>query len=172
MTGSAHRSGARGLDRITNLPAEPNVRVLVLCADVGEGHVTVARTLTAALSQRADVEAVELRTDLGVMGPRFGRFLTNGFQVHLDEIGWTYELAYRVFFERSVPRAAAHLALAALGGRGLRRTIAEFRADVVVTEYPVLSAAALLAGVEAGGQPDRRAWASRRGPPADRQTVP
>jgi UDP-N-acetylglucosamine:LPS N-acetylglucosamine transferase len=61
--------------------------------------------------------------------------------VHLDDVGWTYELAYRVFFERAAPRQAAYLALAALGARGLRRTIADSGADVVVVEYPVLSAA-------------------------------
>ena len=117
------------------------VRVLVLCADIGEGHVTVARSLVNELSRRADVESVELRTDLDVMGRRFGRFMTNGFHLHLDRVGWTYELAYRVFFEHSLPRRAAQLALASLGGRGLRRTISASAADVVVTEYPVLSAA-------------------------------
>jgi UDP-N-acetylglucosamine:LPS N-acetylglucosamine transferase len=116
-------------------------RVLLLCADIGEGHVTVARSLAGALRRRQDVAAVELRTDLEVLGGRLGRFLTRGFRTHLDEIGWSYELAYRVFFERSLPRRAAHLALALLGGRSLRRTIAGFGADVVVTEYPVLSAA-------------------------------
>lgn len=116
-------------------------RVLILCADIGAGHVTVARTLADALRAREDVDAVELRTDLDVMGRRVGAFLNDGFDTHLDRIGWTYELAYRVFFELGPPRRGAHMALAALGGRGLRRTIADFDADVVVTEYPVLSAA-------------------------------
>lgn len=118
-----------------------DLRVLVLCADIGEGHVTVARALAAELTARDEVEAVELHTDLSVLGPRLGRFLTNGFRTHLEEVGWTYELAYRVFFEMAAPRLAGHLALAILGGRGLRGTIAAFRPDVVVTEYPVLSAA-------------------------------
>lgn len=115
--------------------------MLVLCADIGAGHVTVARALAVSLRDHDAVEEVGLRTDLDVMGPRLGGFLTDGFDTHLDQIGWTYELAYRVFFELGPPRHAAHMALAALGGRGLRRTIADFRADVVVTEYPVLSAA-------------------------------
>jgi processive 1,2-diacylglycerol beta-glucosyltransferase len=117
------------------------VRVLVLCADIGEGHVTVARALAADLESRSDVAAVELRTDLEVLGPRLGRMLTRGFHTHIEEIGWTYELAYRVFFGSSVARRASELALAALGGAGLRRTISEFGADVVVAEYPVISAA-------------------------------
>jgi UDP-N-acetylglucosamine:LPS N-acetylglucosamine transferase len=121
--------------------AGDGVRVLVMCADIGEGHVTVARSLADSLSARDDVASVAFRTDLGVMGPRFGRFMTNGFHTHMDDVGWSYELAYRVFFQLAAPRVAAHLALAALAGRGLRRTIAESRADVVVVEYPVLSAA-------------------------------
>ncbi len=117
------------------------MRVLVLCADIGEGHVTVARSLTADLSAHPDVAAVELRTDLDVLGPRLGAFLTHGFELHLDQLGWSYELAYRAFFERAPGRRLGHLALAALGGRALRRAIADFRADVVVVEYPLLSAA-------------------------------
>jgi processive 1,2-diacylglycerol beta-glucosyltransferase len=116
-------------------------RVLVLSADIGEGHVTAARSLTESLREHSGIDAVELRTDLSVMGPRLGRFLTRGFDTHLARIGWTYELAYRVFFEQELPRRAGQLALAVLGGRGLRRTIAAYRADVVVTEYPLLSAA-------------------------------
>ena len=103
--------------------------------------MTVARSLAADLKARDDVEAVELHTDLSVLGPRFGDFMSRGFHVHLDEPGWTYELAYRVCFQMALPRLVSHLALAALGARGLRRTIAAFRPDVVVAEYPVLSAA-------------------------------
>jgi processive 1,2-diacylglycerol beta-glucosyltransferase len=116
------------------------LRVLILCADVGEGHVTVARALAARLRARDDVAAVSLNTQLDVLGERFGGFMRGGFDLHLGRIGWSYELAYRIFFERRRPREAAHLALAAFGGRALRERIESFRADVVVTEYPVLSA--------------------------------
>ncbi|MGO9974674.1 MAG: hypothetical protein ACLP01_18075 [Solirubrobacteraceae bacterium] len=85
--------------------------------------------------------AVRLSTSLDVLGPRLGRFLTHGFHVHLEKVGWTYELAYRVFMEHAAPRRAGQLALAILGGRALRRTIAAFHADVVVAEYPLISAA-------------------------------
>lgn len=103
--------------------------------------MSTARALTTSLDAHSQVDVVELRTDLSVMGPRMGRFMTGGFRMHLDRIGWTYELAYRVFFERRFPREVGQLALGLLGGRGLLRTIADFRADVVVAEYPVLSAA-------------------------------
>jgi processive 1,2-diacylglycerol beta-glucosyltransferase len=135
MTSQGNGAARQGAD------GDHGIRVLVMCADIGEGHVTVARSLALSLRARDDVSRVEFRTDLEVMGPRFGRFMTNGFRVHLDEVGWSYELAYRVFFQLAAPRHAAHLALAALSSRGLRRTIADSGADVVVVEYPVLSAA-------------------------------
>lgn len=122
-------------------PDAGGLRVLVLAAAIGEGHLTVGRALEAELREHPAVAEVTLRTDLEVMGPRLGRFLTRGFHLHLDQVGWSYDLAYRVFFEMGVPRSAAHLALAALGAEGLQRTVAEQAADVVVVDYPVLSAA-------------------------------
>jgi hypothetical protein len=41
-----------------------------------------------------EVAEVELRTSLEVMGPRLGRFLERGFRRHIEQIGWSYELAY------------------------------------------------------------------------------
>jgi len=117
------------------------VRVLVLTAGIGDGHVTVARTLAEQLSREEKVEEVGLVTDLGVMGPKLGGLLTRGFHTHIERIGWSYELAYQVFFRLPWPRRAGQLALAALGSRSLRATIAGFRADIVVAEYPVLSVA-------------------------------
>lgn len=117
------------------------LRVMVLCAAIGEGHLTVARELVTQLRARPDVEAVDFHTDLSILGERFGRFMTSSFELHLEQIGWTYELAYRVFYELAPARRLGRLALTALSARALRRAIGAFGADVVVTEYPVLSAA-------------------------------
>jgi len=115
--------------------------VLVLCADIGEGHVTVARSLVSQLEARDDVAEVALRADIEVLGPRLGAFLRSGFHTHLEQIGWTYDLAYRVFVGMTLPRRAGQLALAALSSRALRRAVADSGADVVVAEYPVISSA-------------------------------
>src|SRR5205807_9307349 len=83
-------------------PPARGARVLILCADIGEGHVTVARALAARLRQRPEVDTVEMRDDLRVMGPWFGAFMDRGFHAHLDGIGqpdravqrFSYELGY------------------------------------------------------------------------------
>jgi processive 1,2-diacylglycerol beta-glucosyltransferase len=116
------------------------LRVLILCAEIGEGHVTVARALARQLGDRPEVEDVDLRTSLEVLG-RLGRFLESGFHLHLEQIGWTYELAYQAF-GRSRPGVwFGQRALAVLGGRGLLKAVAASEADVVVAEYPLFSAA-------------------------------
>ena len=120
-----------------------------MCARIGQGHVTVAQALASDLLTHNEVAAVELRDDLRVLGAGFGRFMELGLRAQLRQIGspthplrrLSYELGYRLFFERALPRRAGHLALMTLGGRGLLRTIAAFGADVVVADYPVLSAA-------------------------------
>jgi processive 1,2-diacylglycerol beta-glucosyltransferase len=117
------------------------VRVLVLTADIGEGHVTAARSLAGRLRDRPEVEHVELHTGLDVLGPRLGRFLTRNFHTHLEQARWTYDLSYEVFFRRSLPRRGAQRVLGLLSARGLTNTLEDFGADVVVTEFPVLSAA-------------------------------
>jgi UDP-N-acetylglucosamine:LPS N-acetylglucosamine transferase len=121
-------------------PSVPGLRVLIMCADIGAGHLTVAHSLAAQLRDRPEVAEVRVTEDLSVLGPRLGRFLSAGFRTHLERIGWSYDLAYRAFFNPRLPRAAGQLALAGLGHRGLARTVTEFGPDVVVTEYPVLSA--------------------------------
>ncbi len=117
------------------------LRVLVLCAEIGEGHLTNARALSEGLRRHSAVSQVELRTDLRVIGRRLGDSMERGFHTHLERVGWTYDLAYRVFFERELPRRAGQLALGLLGARGLLKTVSGARPDVVVAAYPVLSAA-------------------------------
>lgn len=124
------------------------IRVLVLCAEIGEGHLTAANALAAELRTREVVSGVALRTDLQVLGRRFGRFMELGLRAHLGGIGsphdqlsrLSYELGYRLFFERALPRAAGQRALLALGGSGLLETVSKSAADVVVADYPVISA--------------------------------
>jgi UDP-N-acetylglucosamine:LPS N-acetylglucosamine transferase len=117
------------------------MRVLALSAAIGEGHVTAVRSLVERLERRPEVHEVGLRTDLEVLGPRLGRFLTRGFHTHLEQARWTYDLSYELFFRRSLPRQLAQRVLGLLSAGGLTATIDQFRPDVVVTEFPVLSAA-------------------------------
>jgi processive 1,2-diacylglycerol beta-glucosyltransferase len=115
------------------------VRVLILCADVGAGHVTVVEALAERLQRRADVRDVTVSTTLTVLGERFGRFLMRGFERHL-EVKWTYDLAFRLVMGFAPARWFGITALYRLGGRPLLRFIERERPDVIVAEYPLINA--------------------------------
>jgi processive 1,2-diacylglycerol beta-glucosyltransferase len=117
-----------------------STRVLMLSADNG-GEAPATRALSESLRDHPEVASVESCTDLSVIGPRFGRLLSGGFDIHLGRLGWSNELTYRVFHEYEFVREAGQLALALIGGRALRRTVASRRVDVVVSAHPLLSAA-------------------------------
>lgn len=126
------------------------VRVLVVSADVGESHAVMARALVRELESRPDVAAVTLLGDFSVLGSKLSGTLSRGYRFHLGRVGWSYELAYRVFTGVKPAKRFGELALYALGGRALARAIAPHRPDVVVSTHPVLNP--VLAGLRRSGR--------------------
>lgn len=126
------------------------MRVLILSADVGESHAAMAAALARGLRRRAEVEAVEVRSDFEVLGPRLGTLLPRGFDYHLGRVQWSYDLAYRLFTGFSPARRFGEHALYRLGGRSLERTISAHAPDVVVSVYPVMNP--VLARLRAAGR--------------------
>lgn len=119
----------------------PRPRVLLLSADVGEGHVAAARAIGADVEAHAPGAEVVLRNDFGVLGPVLDFVFSRGFRFHIGRVGWSYDLLYRFFMSRAAApaRAVSRRVLRALGGPPLLREIAAVRPDVVVSTYPVLT---------------------------------
>ena len=114
-------------------------RVLVLSADVGEGHAAAARALAEqveASQQDADVTVID---GLAAMGPLLRPVVEDGYRVQLRFAPWTYTMVYWLL-EHVLPiRMAARRLLCLLGSRPLARTIAEHEPDVVVSTYPAVT---------------------------------
>lgn len=125
-------------------------RVLVLSAPVGESHGAMARALAAGLRAADPAGHVDVVNDFATLGPVLRRVLDRGFRFHLDRVGWSYDLAYRLFTGLPPARAAGEAALRALGGRSLRRLVEEVDPDVVVSTYPVMNP--VLAGLRRRGR--------------------
>lgn len=115
------------------------LKVLILSAPVGESHTAMANALTASLERRPEFASPVTIDDLALLGSALGRLLADGFELHLGRIGWSYDLAYRLFAKTAAGRRAGEEALYRLGGHALLRRIAEHRPDVVVSTYPVLT---------------------------------
>jgi UDP-N-acetylglucosamine:LPS N-acetylglucosamine transferase len=114
-------------------------RVLILSAEVGEGHAAAARALAEQLrASRARVD-VEVIDGLAAMGPVLRGVVEDGYRVQLRFMPWTYTLVYWLLEHVAPVRAVARRLLCAFGARPLARRIAEHDPDVVVSTYPAVT---------------------------------
>ena len=124
---------------LTESPQRPHaLRVLVLSADVGEGHVAAARALSEGLRALGTVDVVA-RDGLSAFGGVTRHMIRDGYRWQLRWAPWTYSAMYWLFNRVAPARALGALALAATGQRRLRRLVRREQPDVVVTTHPALT---------------------------------
>jgi UDP-N-acetylglucosamine:LPS N-acetylglucosamine transferase len=114
------------------------LRVLVLSADVGEGHLAAARAIAEGLEQR-DVEVVE-RDGLIALGHVARHVIRDGYRLQLRLAPWSYQVMYTLFNRLAISRRAGEVILSRLGRRRLLRLVAETAPDIVVSTHPALTA--------------------------------
>ncbi|HEY3189766.1 MAG TPA: glycosyltransferase [Solirubrobacteraceae bacterium] len=111
-------------------------RVLVLSAAIGEGHDLPARWLAAGLAEEDPAVEVEIADGLAAMGAFAERVVLGGSSFESVWGNWLFDLTHWLITAVRPIRAVAGIVGVAVGGRGLRRLVAERRADVVVSTYP------------------------------------
>ncbi len=126
--------------RIPTLPRRPGPkRVLILSADVGEGHAAAARALAHQIETSPEPAVVTVIDGLAAMGPLLQPVVEDGYRVQLRFFPWTYSIVYSLL-ERVAPvRALARRLLCLFGSRPLARRIAEHEPDVIVSTYPAVT---------------------------------
>ena len=114
-------------------------RVLILSADVGEGHAAAARALSEQLAASPQPTEVTIIDGLAAMGRPLQMVVEDGYRVQLKVAPWTYSFVYwtldHVWPVRWVSRRLLYL----VGSRRLARCVREHRPDVVVSTYPVIT---------------------------------
>jgi processive 1,2-diacylglycerol beta-glucosyltransferase len=114
-------------------------RVLILSADVGEGHAAAARALARQIESASEPAEVTVIDGLAAMGPLLQPVVEDGYRVQLRFFPWTYTVIY-MLLERVAPiRVLARKLLCLFGSRPLARRIAEHEPDVVVSTYPAVT---------------------------------
>jgi len=112
------------------------LRVLIVSADIGEGHDLPARVLAADLrAQRPDAE-VWIIDGLRAMGPLLRSAMRSGAEVIIGRLTWLFEAQYFLALRFPPTRKLAKEMLNLLGSRGLLRAVREHRPDVIVSTYP------------------------------------
>jgi processive 1,2-diacylglycerol beta-glucosyltransferase len=125
-------------DRSAPNAASPR-RVLILSADVGEGHAAAARALRDQLERSGEPVEVTLIDGLAAMGPLLRSVVEDGYRTQLRVAPGSYSLYYWLLKHLPPMRAATKLMLTRLGAKSLRREIQEHAPDVVVSTYPAIT---------------------------------
>ncbi|HWH12235.1 MAG TPA: glycosyltransferase [Solirubrobacteraceae bacterium] len=114
-------------------------RVLILSANVGEGHAAAARALCEQLENGPDDVEVTVLDGLRGMGPVLRYVVEDGYRTQLRFMPWSYSLYYALLEHVAAVRFVTRTLLCRLGGRRLRRVIDEHRPDVIVSTYPAVT---------------------------------
>jgi UDP-N-acetylglucosamine:LPS N-acetylglucosamine transferase len=119
--------------------AAPPRRVLILSADVGEGHAAAARALREQLERSGEPVEVTLIDGLAAMGSLLRSVVSDGYKTQLKVSPGSYSLYYWLLKHVPPVRGLTKLMLTRLGAKSLGRAIAEHSPDVVVSTYPAIT---------------------------------
>jgi processive 1,2-diacylglycerol beta-glucosyltransferase len=143
----SHRKSTLSNDRSTAEPVgggppEPDRagrRVLILSADVGEGHAAAARALAQQIEASGQEAEVTVIDGLAAMGRVLRQVVQDGYRVQLRFLPWSYSLVYWLLEHVPPVRWLTRLQLRLFGARPLARRIAEYEPDVIVSTYPAVT---------------------------------
>jgi processive 1,2-diacylglycerol beta-glucosyltransferase len=112
------------------------LRVLILTAEVGEGHVAAARALAEELiAERAGVEVIVCDALIG-LGAILRAVLRDAYRLQLRRAAWIFGFGYWLFARYSLFRGLGGAGLVLFGARSLQKLVATQRPDMVVSTYP------------------------------------
>jgi processive 1,2-diacylglycerol beta-glucosyltransferase len=114
-------------------------RVLILSADVGEGHAAAARALAQQIENSTEPAEVTVIDGLAAMGRVLRQVVQDGYRVQLRFLPWSYSLVYWLLEHVAPVRWLTRWQLRLFGARPLARRIAEYDPDVIVSTYPAVT---------------------------------
>ena len=113
------------------------VRVLVLTAPIGEGHVAAARTLSEDISRGHEGAEVVVCDALAALRRPLRWLLSDAYRWQLRSAPWLFGLLFGALRRSRLLRSLARAGLSLAGSRGLLRLVRRHRADVIVSTWPV-----------------------------------
>ena len=113
--------------------------MLILSADVGEGHAAAARALREQLEAAASRSRSPIIDGLAAMGERLRSIVEDGYRTQLRVAPRSYSLYYWALEHLAPIRWLTKQLLCRLGASSLRREILRRDPDVVVSTYPAIT---------------------------------
>lgn len=119
--------------------SEPR-KVLIISADIGEGHDLPARAVAREFKDEDPDAQVSIVNGLPAMGPILTKTLRENSAFMFRYLPWLFDLQYWLFMYFPPTRWLARRLLTALGRRGLMRLIKAHDPDYIVSTYPGVTA--------------------------------
>jgi processive 1,2-diacylglycerol beta-glucosyltransferase len=115
-------------------------RILILFSDIGEGHVSAARTLRDEILAEDPSAEVLLQNGFDALGRLLCWFMRDFYHAQHLSLPRLYRFSYEVFRRIWLFRELGALILVLLGGRGVRRLVAGLSPDLVISTDARLNA--------------------------------
>ena len=139
-------AGERARDAAGVIPAgEPDAesrprQVLIISADIGEGHDLPARAIAHEFKDEDPDAQVSIVNGLPAMGPALTRILRENSAFMFQWLPWLFDFQYTLFMKFAPTRWLARRLLYFGGHRGLLRLIRAHDPDLIVSTYPGVTA--------------------------------
>jgi len=111
-------------------------KVLILSADIGEGHDLPARAVAREFKEADPDALIAIVNGLPAMGPLAIALLRENSAFMFRWVPWLFDLQYRLFMDFAPTRWFANKLLTLFGRRGLTRLIKSYGPDLIVSTYP------------------------------------
>jgi UDP-glucose 4-epimerase len=115
-------------------------QVLIISADIGEGHDLPARAVAREFRDEDPDAQVAIVNGLPAMGPVLTKVLRENSAFMFTWLPWLFDIQYSLFMKFPPTRWLARKLLVLLGSRGLMRMIRAHDPDVIVSTYPGVTA--------------------------------
>jgi UDP-glucose 4-epimerase len=115
-------------------------KVLIISADIGEGHDLPARAIAREFRDEDPEVQVSIVNGLPAMGPQATRILRDNSAFMFRWAPWWFHLQYTLFMFFAPTRWLARTLLWTFGRRGLLRLIKAHDPDLIVSTYPGVTA--------------------------------
>ncbi len=115
-------------------------KVLIISADIGEGHDLPARAVAREFHDEDPDTLVSIVNGLPAMGGFLTRILRENSAFMFRWVPWWFDFQYRLFMYVAPTRWLSRTLLRLFGSRGLMRLIRAHNPDVIVSTYPGVTA--------------------------------
>ena len=114
-------------------------RVLLLYADIGEGHLAMAQGLACELERDSGEFEVIRCNGLAGLGAPVRRLVRGGSRLQLGRSAWLYGAMYDAARRSGALRGLLARLMARASGRALLRVVSGHRPDIIVSTHPAVN---------------------------------